>query len=519
MKKPVVVIVGAGPAGLTAAYELANGGDFQPVVYEADNTVGGISKTVVHHGNRMDLGGHRFFSKSQRVLDWWKKILPFQSQVQSEEEYDSSASIASDHPFETCSKENVGRMLRRIRRSSILFEGKLFDYPISFHPRFFFQLGLFRMIRIGLSYIWVRVMPERQILTLEDLFIHRFGKTLYTLFFRDFTEKVWGRSCKQISAEWGHQRIKNLSVAKTVSHAVRQSFSGNRDLDPSLMETSLINQFFYPAYGPGQLWDEAARKVVECGGQIHLEHRVVGFTLFGSRIHTVHVEKRSGERSSIEPDWVISTMPIPELIAGMDGDVPTDVKDIASRLEFRGLIVVGLLLRRFALIQSRTKHDPPDQWIYIQDRRLRIGRIQIFNHWSPCLVQDPNTIWVGLEYFSSPGEDFWNRTDEAIRQFAVEELVSAGFIDRGDVLDALVVRVPLAYPAYWGGYDHFDQVRAFVDSIDNLFLAGRNGMHRYNNQDHSMLTAMTAVENIKAGLTDKSNIWEINTEKKPHDYR
>jgi protoporphyrinogen oxidase len=508
-----VVIIGAGPAGLTAAHELLDGSGYQPIVYEADDGVGGISRTVEYHGNRMDLGGHRFFSKSQRVLEWWNKILPFEKPPENKREGDSRSSTAP----EAKSMQKV--MLQRRRCSCILFEGRLFIYPISMNPKFLFHLGFLRMFRIGLSYIWVRALPEREIRTLEDLFIHRFGKTLYNLFFRDYSKKVWGKPCSQISADWGHQRIKNLSVAKTVTHAVRQWLPGNRETDPSRMETSLIDRFFYPAFGPGQVWDETARRIIERGGKIHPGHRVVGLTLNGKRIQAVHVETRAGETITVEPDWVISTMPIPDLIAGMGKTSPADITDIASRLEFRDMIVVGVLLRRFGMTGSRNKQPLKDQWIYIQERRLRVGRIQIFNNWSPFLVRDPETIWVGLEYYSTRGDAFWNQTDGEIRRFAAGELVTAGFIDGEDVLDSVVVRVPRAYPAYWGSYDRLDRVRDFTDSIENLFLVGRNGMHRYNNQDHSMLTAMSAVENIKAGLTEKSNIWEINTEKKPHDYR
>jgi protoporphyrinogen oxidase len=509
------VIAGAGPAGLTAALELLRRSDVKPIVFEADGQVGGISKTVNYRGNRLDLGGHRFFSKSDWVMRWWQDILPV-----AEDKAHAASPLRISYQGQTRDIAPAGReplgsdavMLIRRRLSRIFYRRRFFDYPLKLNPNTLKNMGLIESLHIGLSYGRAQVMPRSPESTLEDFFINRFGERLYRTFFKDYTEKVWGVPCRQISAEWGAQRIKGLSVRKALAHAAASPFRPASHTPQQRVETSLIERFLYPKFGPGQMWEEVARQVALRGGEVHLNHRVVGVEHAGFKVSAVQVRDEStGEVRRVACGQFISTMPVRNLIAFLGPEDP-QVARIAAGLPYRDFITAGLLLRRM----KPGNGMPPDNWIYIQDRDVRIGRLQVFNNWSPAMVADPRTIWLGLEYFCREADDLWSMRDADFLDFAARELETIGLIDRNEVLDGTVVRVPKAYPAYFGTYAEFGRVRAYLDQFSNLYPVGRNGMHRYNNQDHSMLAASSAVHCILGG-GGKSGIWRINAEEAYHE--
>lgn len=500
--KKRAIIIGAGPAGLTAALELLRRSDIEPVIVEQDDTVGGISRTVRYKGNCMDIGGHRYFSKSDTVMNWWKQLMP-----------------VADGATHSPDKED-DLMLVRNRLSRIYFLRRFFDYPISLSWQTMRNLGLRRLLRIGASYTWIRLFPIREERSLEDFYINRFGRELYATFFRDYTEKLWGVKCCDISPEWGSQRVKGLSIGAALMHMARQMGRREKAADNrKKVETSLIEQFLYPKFGSGHIWEVAAGKIVQAGGTLMLGNCVTAIHAEQGRIKGVTVTDRQGHTQRIEGDWLISSMPVRELIAAMDAPVPAAVREVAAGLVYRDFMTAGLLLKRMNLRRPDGKQYHPDTWIYIQERDVTAGRIQIFNNWSPYMVHDPDTVWIGIEYFVREGDNYWTMPDAQFIDLAAREMEHIGIIDRNDLLDAVVVRMPKAYPAYFGTYDRMDEIRAWTDRIENLFLIGRNGMHRYNNIDHSMLTAMAAVQNILMGVTDKTNIWHVNTEQDYHESR
>jgi protoporphyrinogen oxidase len=526
MPPRIAIIIGGGPAGLTAAYELLEHTDIRPIVLEATDDVGGIARTVNYKGNRIDIGGHRFFSKSDRVMSWWENILPLQAPEDGADEL----RISYQNQSRTVQPGRVATdpdkvMLVRPRVSRIFFQRQFFPYPVTLSVGTLKKLGLAQTIRIGLSYLRVRVAPLREERSLEDFFINRFGRELYLTFFKDYTEKVWGVPCSEIKPEWGAQRIKGVSISSALWHAVRSLFRSDDSIAQKGAETSLIERFLYPKLGPGQMWQEVARLVRERGGEVRMECEVVRIhTDGGERVVGVDVrDVATGAVERLDGDAVFSTMPVRELVASLDTSVPADVARVASGLAYRDFITVGLLLRKLKVRGEARPGMPeglvPDNWIYVQERDVKVGRLQIFNNWSPWMVRDPSTVWVGLEYFVNEGDELWRMPDDELARFGASELAHIDVIDAADVLDAVVIRVPKTYPAYTGTYDEFDRVRVWVDRFPNLFLIGRNGMHRYNNQDHSMLTAMTAVENLRDGVTSKDNIWAVNTEDDYHEER
>ena len=530
MSCKTALIIGAGPAGLTAAYELLDKTDIVPIVFEMTSDIGGISKTVVYKDNRIDIGGHRFFSKSSRVMEWWQNLFPLQGEPSRDDKLlgrivplASSCSLRSlrskeIHTVPAPDPEKTDNvMLVRNRHSRIFFLRTFFNYPISLTIDTLIKLGPVRILKIGLSYLKVSLFPVRKEKSLEDFFINRFGMELYFTFFKDYTEKVWGVSCKEIRPEWGAQRIKGLSVTKTIQHALRKFFKSHSDINKEEIETTLIEQFYYPKFGPGQVWEKAADIIQKNGGKVTINSRVVAIETENNQIRAVQVsDEISGQLTRHQADYVFSSMPVRELIAAMGKDVPEPVKAVAAGLIYRDFITVGLLLNKLKIkneTNQKTINDLiPDNWIYIQERDVKLGRLQIFNNWSPYMVHDPDTVWVGLEYFCNEGDDLWLMSDEDFSKFAISELSSIDIINQEDVLDSTVLKMPKAYPAYFGSYDKFDVIQEYTDQFSNLFLVGRNGMHRYNNADHSMLTAMTAVDNIIAGRTDKGNIWDVNAE-------
>jgi protoporphyrinogen oxidase len=524
-QKTIAVIAGAGPAGLTAALELLRQSDVSPVVFEADAQVGGISKTINYHGNRMDLGGHRFFSKSDWVMRWWQEILPL---AQGELGESGSLRISYQRESRNLTADRIAPgnsdavMLMRRRLSRIFYRRRFFDYPLALNSSSLGNLGVTEALRIGVSYGKAQLKRRSPETSLEDFLINRFGDRLYQTFFKGYTEKVWGVRCGEISAEWGAQRIKGLSIAKALSHTLGKFFK-SVDAAQRRTETSLIERFLYPKFGPGQMWEEVARRVSDQGGHVHLRHRITGIEQASGKVTAVNVVDENTQLTRrVACDHFISTMPVSELITFLQ---PTDlqVQRIASRLPYRDFITVGLLLRRMksagnAQDKRQANGMPPDNWIYVQETDVRIGRIQVFNNWSPALVADPSKIWLGLEYFCSKDDDLWSMNDDRLIDFAVAELEKIGLIDREDVIDGNLVRVPKAYPAYFGTYGEFDRVKAYLDQIGNLYPIGRNGMHRYNNQDHSMLTAKSAVNSIINHGAGKEDIWRINADDEYHEH-
>ena len=518
-----VVIIGAGPAGLTAAFELLERkSGIQPIVLEATDRIGGISCTINHNGNRIDIGGHRFFSKSDTVMDWWAARMPLQGAPAKDDlVLGKQKPWAKDGP----DPEKEDRMmLIRERISRIYYLRKFFDYPISLKAQTVLNLGIFRTIGAGFGYIKAQMMKRPEEKNLEDFMINRFGVTLYRMFFEDYTEKVWGVHPREISAEWGAQRIKGLSLSKAVMSALLKLVPGRKkqDLRQKGTETSLIEQFFYPKFGPGHLWECVADDIRGMGGEILMRHKVVQIHLEGEHVVGVTTEC-DGVQRRIDCDFAVSTMPVKDLIPALDTpDVPADVKRIAAGLPYRDFMTVGVLVNKLA-IKNETGiptlgNIVPDTWIYIQEREVRLCRLQIFNNWSPYMLKDPeNTVWIGLEYMCAEGDDLWNMTDADFIDFSVGELASIGVIDRKDVIDTCRFKIEKAYPAYFGTYTEFDKLRSWIDRIGNLFLVGRNGQHRYNNQDHSMLTAMEAVACMSGTGGSREALWSINTEGEYHE--
>ncbi len=564
------IIIGAGPAGLTAALELLRRTDILPIILEASGDIGGISRTIRYKGNRMDIGGHRFFSKSDRVMQWWVDLMPPEIQPgesagiayqgrqrivavpahQPQEPVLRGAGPLQPGPLST--SEDLGAahpalaepvrtpppadpdlvMLIRPRKSRIYYLRRFFDYPIRLTATTLRNLGLLRTLRVGLSYLRSRlrrIEPER---SLEDFLINRFGRELYLTFFKSYTEKVWGTPCDRISAEWGAQRIKGLSLTSAVKHFLRNALHPRRkgDLSQKSTDTSLIERFLYPKLGPGQLWEHVADCIRAAGGEIHLNHSVdrLGtrrgdpITHAAPQITFADTISSTGERQTHTGDLFFSTMPIRDLIHAMDTrtpgrvDIPYNVREIANGLEYRDFITVGLLASKLKVTEANGTLLK-DTWIYVQEPDVLLGRLQIFNNWSPHLVADPTRVWLGLEYFCYDTDPLWHMSDEDLKRFAIAEVEKIGILDAADVLDGHVARVPKTYPAYFGTYNRFDELRQFTDSFENLILIGRNGMHKYNNQDHSMLTAMTAVDGIVAGHIDKAALWGINTEQEYHE--
>jgi protoporphyrinogen oxidase len=515
------VIIGAGPAGLTAAIEFQRHSQIKPILIEASHDVGGISRTIRYKGNRMDIGGHRFFSKSDRVMQWWLELLPVEAETNPhgelryqgrQRDLPLAAAPAHDPQIEDLV------MLVRQRKSRIYFLRRFFDYPISLKAATFRNMGLKRTLRCGLSYMRSALLPKREERTLEDYIINQFGEQLYLTFFKSYTEKVWGVPCNEISAEWGAQRIKGLSLMGVVKHYLKKTFALKRsgDIAQKETETSLIEQFLYPKFGPGQLWEHAADVVREGGGEIHFGIRIDRINVDGNKVVSVEGVNEAGERVSYAGDYFFSTMPVRDLIRAIGAPVPAEVKEVSEGLMYRDFITVGLLASKLSL-HEKDGSPLKDNWIYIQEPDVTVGRLQIFNNWSPWLVGSRDKTWIGLEYFCNETDALWNLSDEEMAKFAIAEVAKIGILDAKNVEDAHVVHVPKTYPAYFGSYDRFGVIRNYLDGFENLFLVGRNGMHKYNNQDHSMLTAMTAVENIVNGVATKDNIWAVNTESEYHE--
>jgi protoporphyrinogen oxidase len=518
MKQGRAIIIGAGPAGLTAALELQRTTGIKPVILESSQEIGGISRTIRYKGNRMDIGGHRFFSKSDRVMNWWLDLMPVcaEDAAQCCEAGQQVSIAAASDTHNPADADRV--MLVRQRKSRIYFMRRFFDYPIRLTSDTIRKMGLLCTFRAGLSYLRTRLLPQQQERSLEDFIINRFGRQLYLTFFKSYTEKVWGVPCHEISAEWGAQRIKGLSLTVVCVHFLHKCFAREKagNIAQKKTETSLIEKFLYPKFGPGQLWEYAADCVLQSGGEIHLGIRIDCIHVGEGKIVSVEGVNETGARESFAGDFFFSTMPVRDLIRALDAKVPAEVSKVSEGLMYRDFITVGLLAKRLS-VTEKDGSQLKDNWIYIQEPDVQIGRLQIFNNWSPWLVSRPDKVWIGLEYFCNETDALWKLNDDEMARLAINEVAKIGILKTEEVEDTHVVRVPKTYPAYFGTYDRFDVIRDYTDRFENLFLIGRNGMHKYNNQDHSMLTAMTAVENIVGSISSKDNIWAINTDSEYHE--
>jgi len=469
-----VVVIGAGPAGLTAAYELGKRGGTATVL-EADEVVGGISRTVVADGYRFDIGGHRFFTKVPEVEALWHEILP-------------------DEDF-----------MLRPRSSRIYYQGKFYDYPIKVLNALK-NLGPIEAVRCMLSFLWVRIRPPKDLSTLEGYIASNYGWRLYEHFFKTYSTKVWGVPPSEMSADWGAQRIKGMSLWDAVWEPIRSKIAGRRDRSKQV--TSLIEQFQYPKYGPGMMWERCHELVEAQGSKVQFRAEVVRVAHEGGRATSVTYRDATGAETTLPADHVISSMPFPALLRAMDPPPPAEVLQAADDLHFRDFLSV-------ALVVPEDKVAWTDNWIYIHDPGVKTMRVQNFGSWSPYLVKDGRNV-LGLEYTVEEGDEWWTAPDEELIRKGTQELARLGLMDESDVEAGYVVRMPKAYPTYDEDYkDNVAVLRAWLEAnAPNVHPIGRNGMHRYNNQDHSMYTAMLTVENLYGASHD---IWEVNVEEEYHE--
>ncbi|MFM2217170.1 MAG: hypothetical protein RL240_1488 [Planctomycetota bacterium] len=475
MQRQKVGIIGAGPAGLTASWKLSEGGA-DVTVFEADTKyVGGIARTVEYKGFRFDIGGHRFFSKSQEVEALWEDLL------------------GND-------------LLTRPRSSRIMYDGKFYAYPLKAQEAFF-NLGVIETARCVASYAWAQLFPRRPAKSFEDWVSNQFGTRLFQIFFKTYTEKVWGMSCKEISADWAAQRIKGLSLAKAVWSAIFPQ-KGNQNSSQTIK--TLINSFRYPRLGPGMMWDAAADRTRAAGGKVHMGTRVQGIEKLADGKWRIFFKRESGVQEHEDFDHVISSAPLRELIHCVKPAPKSDVLAAADSLRYRDFLTVALVVR--------PSNPFDDNWIYIHDPKVKVGRIQNFGSWSPEMIPDPKLACYGLEYFCFEGDGLWNSSDESLIELAKAELQQLGLVKPGEVLDGNVVRQPKAYPVYDDDYaKHVDVIRSELDqTYPNLHLVGRNGMHKYNNQDHSMMTALLVSRNILSG-SKQYDVWCVNQDAEYHE--
>ncbi|KGB80927.1 FAD-dependent oxidoreductase [Rhodovulum sp. NI22] len=466
-----VVVIGGGPAGLTAAYELQKrSSNHRPIVFEASDMVGGIARTESHNGYRFDIGGHRFFTKVQEVEDMWHEVMG-----------DDFITVP--------------------RQSRIYYKEKFFDYPLKLFNALI-NIGPYEAARIVVSYIKWQVRPYRDEQSFEEWVINRFGGRLYMHFFRSYTEKVWGIPPTEIRADWAAQRIKNLSLFKAVWNAL----SGANDT------ASLIEEFQYPRLGPGMMWEKVRDDVRKKGGDVVMQSEVVGVNLDGNRVTSIDVKHWTDDGApatteTVEAEHFINSMAIKDLIHAFNPPPPPEVIAAAERLKYRDFLIVTLVLDHA---------DPfPDNWIYIHSPKVKVGRIQNFRAWSPEMLPNPDTASIGMEYFCQKGDGLWNMSDEELRALASKELEELALAKASDVIDAAIIRQPKAYPVYDGEYkEALDTIEAWLRTLENFQTVGRNGLHRYNNQDHSMLSAMLAARNV---LGEEHDVWNVNVERSYHE--
>ena len=471
MQHGPVVIIGAGPAGLTAAYVLSKAG-VPSIIIEKDQTVGGIARTINYKDYYFDIGGHRFFTKVKSVENIWKEVL------------------GDD-------------LLRRNRLSRIYYNKKFFYYPL--RPlNALLGLGVWNSILIFFSYLTSQLFPSKEEETFEHWVSNHFGKRLFKIFFKTYTEKVWGISCNEISADWAGQRVKGLSLMTALKNAILKKQHNQKDKKRVIK--TLIDEFDYPKLGPGMMWRAMEEIIHKNGSQVCLGKEVEGIHWSGNKVETLEV-KQNGQVELLSGTDFISSMPLREALQKFKPAVPKEVLDAANDLKYRDFLTIALIIGKPTLF--------PDTWIYIHDSDVKVGRIQNFKNWSPFMVPDPNKTCLGLEYFCFEGDSLWNTPDDKLIELAKGELETLGLVNKNDVEDGIVVRMPKAYPIYDSTYQmSLDVVHQFLNRFDNLQLVGRNGMHKYNNQDHSMLTAMLSAENI---LGANHDLWAVNVEQEYHE--
>ncbi len=510
-----VIIIGAGPAGLTAAYKLIKErkNEYEIIILESSKQVGGISKTINFESNYMDLGGHRFFTKNKEIFDIWTEFLDLQGYPAYDDKVLNREEKYFPNGKDPEKKDDI--FLIRNRVSRIYYLKKFFDYPVTLKYETLKNMGLKKTIQAGFSYLKT-IFIKKEETNLENFYCNRFGFKLYKMFFYEYTKKLWGTEPREIDASWGLQRVKGLSIAKVL----KKGFCNFFHLNNHEIETSLIEKFYYPKYGPGEFYERMATYLEKNGVKIYFNHEVIQINKNASNLKSVvcQVDK---ERKIIKGDIFISSMPLKDLILSMN-NVPNKVSKIAKGLPYRDFITIGLLVKKLK-IHNETKiktinNIPPDCWIYVQEKNIKLGRIQIFNNWSPYLVQNlEDTVWLGLEYFCQENDDFWNKSDLEIQEFAVSELIKMDIINKDDILKFHVERVKKAYPAYFGTYKDIKKAINYVSKLTNLYCIGRNGQHRYNNMDHSMLTGLKAAECILENKNLKEELFNINTEAEYHE--
>ncbi len=528
-----VAVIGAGPAGLAFTDKLLElRKDISVDIYEKSNYIGGISKTINYKGNRIDIGGHRFFSKSNEVMKWWTDKFPIDlSSLNNSDLISYQNSSRNIEGFRTIKANNADEkriMLVRKRKSRILYSGKLYDYPLKLNLKTIKNIGSFQIINVGLSYLKSK-LNQKEAKNLEEFIISRFGYKLYSMFFESYTEKVWGRHPKDISPEWGAQRIKGLSVRKVIIDIFQKLLSKLIDkqsysISQTNTETSLIERFLYPKYGPGQMWEEVANDLKASNVNIFMNTPITGieFSSDKKKAENIVFKDKNGKLIKQKYDYIVSTMPIKELIKSSttekkDYIFPPDILKIAELLPYRDFITIGLLIKN---ISGPQKEILDDTWIYVQEPEVKVGRIQIFNNWSPYLVANKKNYWIGLEYFCNENDDLWNKNDEDLIKLAKEEIVKLRLTNSDSFIDSTVIREPKTYPAYFDSYSEINSLINCVNKINNLFLIGRNGMHKYNNQDHSMLSGFRAAELIasnQVNVKSKEELWKINVEQEYHE--
>ncbi len=528
-----VAVIGAGPAGLAFADRLKSlTPEANIEIFEKSDYIGGISKTVVFKGNRIDIGGHRFFSKSDEVMSWWTNKFPIDSSEKNDEHLISYRnSLRNIQGFKTIDSESQATdrvLLIRKRKSRILFSGKMYDYPLKFNLKTISNIGFIQLISVSSSYLTSK-FNRSDPANLEEFIISRFGRKLYSMFFESYTEKVWGRHPLEISPEWGVQRIKGLSIRKLLLDIFQKSIAkitdnSSTEISQKNTETSLIERFLYPKLGPGQMWEEVSKDLQKQGVSISMNQEVIGlrFSNQSQKVDSLSVEDKDGNIKTSKFDYIVSTMPIKDLVnksTKEDGRNPfaDDLVKIASDLPYRDFITVGILLDS---LSGPDNEELDDTWIYVQEPNVKVGRIQIFNNWSPYLVKDPNKYWIGLEYFCNEGDSLWNLSNKEMIELAQDEIIKLKLSKKEHFCEATVLREKKTYPAYFDSYQEFDKLIECFNQTNNLFLIGRNGMHKYNNQDHSMLSGFRAAElisNNQLSVEDKSELWAINAEQEYHE--
>lgn len=516
--KKVALIIGAGPAGLTAAYELQRlGWTGRIVIAEHNERVGGISRTVHKNNLRFDLGGHRLFSKSKEVCDIWDEILP----TQSAPSYDDivlkrDLDWAKEGPDPE--KDEEVRLIRS-RLSRIYFRKHLFYYPIGRKLDFLKALRFTEFFSIAFSYLKVLISP-RPVKSLEDFFINHFGKTLYGLFFEDYTEKVWGRHPSKLEPDFGVQRVRGVSIMGVLRDMIiKRLHLANK----TNVETSLIDKYTYPKRGIGQLWEVMAQRLTKGGAEVLLNTTLTSLKVSNNLVKDAVIVGPNGEEQHIQPDVVLSSMAVNDLFAALQpDDRPAEVFELAAKLQHRSFLQVAVLGNGMTL--KNTAVAPglngiiPDSWIYIQDRGVRMGRVTVLNNWSPYMVDNPEqNVQVGVEYFCDENDAFWNKEDSELSEIAVGELEKLGIMSREQVIKTCVQRVPKAYPCYDATYRRMDELVDYLQTIDNLYCIGRNGQHRYNNMDHSMMTGLLAARHIQGQIANKRAVWNVNAEAEYHE--